>query len=396
MQSQNTAIHGTKIGVINGLRGIAIVHVIAVHLLLGLALHPLVRTVVIGSPRFRDIFPFLGGMQPVMLFFILSGFVLALPYIQQRRQMHTFNDVYDFYIRRLRRLGPLYAVCVLISMIFVSPTYFMEGIPMMFTMTFTLHQHTFYPVYNGVLWSLAIEAAFSLFLPFVLMLGQRVSLQRIFVCSLVFSFLVRVAAVVFHGLLPMANGLPGRFDDFMCGVFLAVLFVHGKQKPLKYGLFLGIIFLLLATQLADISAFIAQHFLMNTPTLAYGLDTLFFSLTYSVSNIGFFLIIHGLLRGRYALTTWFLESKSLQMVGLMSYSLYVWHYIMIEPLSATVDFTHFVRYAVMLLALSAVSYRFIEFGHTADFRKLLPSSRTVRFPLASLFRTRETFRTRSA
>lgn len=98
---------------------------------------------------------------------------------------------------------------------------------------------------------------------------------------------------------------------------------------------------------------------------------------YTLINIGCLFCVDALLRGRHRVMTWLFENPLLQMLGLMSYSIYVWHDIMIAPLNARLDAVHVVRYLMMVLFLSAVTYRFVEFGYITDFRKLLPSRRTV-------------------
>lgn len=57
------------------------------------------------------IFPltlFSNAWMGVSLFFILSGFVLALPFAEGRRKMCTMRDLGSYYHRRASRLIPVY------------------------------------------------------------------------------------------------------------------------------------------------------------------------------------------------------------------------------------------------------------------------------------------------
>ncbi len=384
MQPQSTESAG-KIGVINGLRGVAIIGVVYGHLY-GVHIDASDHTVTLGWFKFYGASLLTNGMHGVTLFFILSGFALTLPYFQNRRTMQSFADARAFYARRLRRLGPLYALCVLFCLTFIYPHEFYYWVPMMFTMAFSFNPNTFFPHFNPVLWTLAVEAAFSVVLPLVLIGVRRFGAKKMFLSALVFCFLMRFFSAANNWSETVGNGLLGRFDDFMTGVFLAYLFFHHRHTRIPYGLLIGLLFLVVGFQCSDFSFVVSVHHLQHLSSVR----NVVHPLMYLLVELGCFFCIDALLRGRHRFAVWLMENPLLQMVGLMSYSLYVWHYIMLEPLKATLDAVHLVRYLIMLGLLSLVSYRFIEFGHVASIRKLLPSPRTVRFPLASWFRTSET------
>lgn len=384
MQPQSTESAG-KIGVINGLRGLAIAGVLVVHLF-GKYVNPADHMITIGPFRVFTTFLLTNSFQGVNLFLILSGFVLALPYFQGRRTIHSWADARAFYSRRLRRLGPLYAFCVLISMIFSYPHNLLFGLLMMFTMTFTLSNDMFYPSYNGVLWTLGLEAWFAVVFPLILITVRRFGIWRVFLFTMFSCLAVRLWSLSVYWSEPIANGLPGRLDDFMCGVLLAYLFTRQNAKPMRFGLPLGMLLLFIGCQMYDDSRTLEGSIVASEITMR----KIIYPFFYSFSNLGFFFVVDALLRGKHRFLTWCLEHPLLQMTGLMSYSIYVWHFIMMQPLNPLMDSVHLVRYFIMLGLLSLVSYRFIEFGHVASIRKLLPSPRTVRFPLASWFRTSET------
>jgi peptidoglycan/LPS O-acetylase OafA/YrhL len=109
-----------KIGVINGLRGLAIIAVIYQHLLARFTPHGW-HAFEIGSFNL-SLYSFLSnGWLGVNLFFFLSGFVLYLPYSAGQRTMGSMVDVWSFYKHRWVRLMPLYYLNLLIALVFVPP-----------------------------------------------------------------------------------------------------------------------------------------------------------------------------------------------------------------------------------------------------------------------------------
>ncbi len=66
----------------------------------------------------------------------------------------------------------------------------------------------------------------------------------------------------------------------------------------------------------------------------------------------------------------------LQLAGMMCYSLYLWHMPLGEALPVTPGrgLQWHVAYLVLLLLLSAFSYRYIEFGRERDTWKLFRPS----------------------
>ncbi len=94
-----------KLDMINSLRGLAIIAVFATH--------TIAYQYKIGSSFIGDLSRV--GWFGVEIFFMLSGFVLYLPFANGE----IFNTK-DFYIRRLRRLYPLFLLCSSVCMIFYS------------------------------------------------------------------------------------------------------------------------------------------------------------------------------------------------------------------------------------------------------------------------------------
>lgn len=63
--------------------------------------------------------------------------------------------------------------------------------------------------------------------------------------------------------------------------------------------------------------------------------------------------------------------KPLQLLGMMCFSIYVWHGVLIKPLvSETFNAFDYPFYFMAIFVLLALTYRFVEFGQEPSFRKL--------------------------
>lgn len=371
-----------KIGVINGLRGFAIVWVIYYHI--SEHIH-LTQSGWLASEVFGvKVFPYTflsNGRIGVYLFFVLSGFVLYLPYAMGKRRMESKEDALGFYKRRASRLLPLYYIFFLIMFVF---TYFVYGIRtnpeffryvfLMLTVTFNFTVDMFSPKYNTDLWSIGVEVWFSLLFPLFILLARRAGVARAFIFTAVAAFLVRWGllnrlfysfthdAAVQLFLDRLKIGLPGHMDDFVLGMLICHLYVNRESArmrvyPLLYAA-AGLFFLLIGCNLLDYQT-------LNIPVP--------FDYTPYIANLlqaGFFLLIISALSFKGRPLKAVVSNRPVQVLGMMSYSLYVWHHHVIISVIGMSD-AYIAEHAVSavaiavvtVLALSALSYRYIEFGN---------------------------------
>ncbi len=183
-----------KIGVINGLRGYAILAVIYHHLFNGLT-RPGWHAVTLGKIVVLP-FSFLSnGWLGVNLFFIVSGFVLFLPYSRGVRSFHGKPDFYSFYLKRAGRLLPLYYLSVLFFTIYLVREHdirnLVSSLFLMLSVTFNFTEATFFPRCNWVLWALGIMIWFSFIFPFIVILSNKIGIVRTFIFSLALSLAIR-------------------------------------------------------------------------------------------------------------------------------------------------------------------------------------------------------------
>ncbi|MBK8443797.1 MAG: acyltransferase [Sphingobacteriales bacterium] len=169
-----TTSSGRFIPEIDGLRFVAVLTVVLFHLVNHLnfkQLHPL------GTDTFEEniVLNWVAGgfNKGVELFFAISGFVLALPFIQQFRQQGTPVILKDYYIRRLTRLEPPYILSLLLFFalnIITGHDSFGALLPHFFASLFYVSNFIYpehLPLINGVTWSLEVEIQFYLLAPFL-------------------------------------------------------------------------------------------------------------------------------------------------------------------------------------------------------------------------------------
>jgi peptidoglycan/LPS O-acetylase OafA/YrhL len=313
------------------------------------------------------------GFLGVNLFFVLSGFVLYLPYVTGARRIDETGAVVRFFRHRLRRLYPLYLFVTIVSLLFmlVSPTIRQLVIWAILhvTVLFPFHPKTFLPSANWVMWSLGLEFWFSALFPVLVWLAQRYSIAKVLAVSVGLGLIVR--AIGYADALPalrsagdtyfLSNSIPGRLDDFVFGMLAASLFV--KRAPQRHA---TVIVRLAVAAVLTITVFHlwALWTRREIPTVSASL----FSLPL---NIALTLVI--LESARFRVLRTILESWGLRLLGMMCYSLYLWHGVVLVRLGdASFTVAGYTTYVCAILLLSWFTYRYIEFSHVKTFRDVLP------------------------
>ena len=130
--SHKTSSMGVNIGSIDGIRGLAALIVLAEHcgLLSGI------------------------GALGVWLFFALSGFLLATPFVQTPAKALSYPYMSTYVLRRLKRILPMYYTYITVFMLFLNKN------PAVF-------RHYLFLQGDGHLWTIAQEMIFYLILPVV-------------------------------------------------------------------------------------------------------------------------------------------------------------------------------------------------------------------------------------
>lgn len=360
-------VNNKRLAVINGLRGVAILGVIFHHSFFPHILYGMKD----GSPLSLLNVLSSSGWLGVNLFFFLSGLVLYLPYSREERDFSSKKLVFDFYIHRANRLLPLFYFTTLILLVFNS-SYQLGDFQLYKTfllnifLMFPFSSSTFFHEPNWVTWSLGVEIWFSVLFPFLVYYIRRLGWIKA-VCSIILMcFLFRfIGRSIYEGdvraaILFPADTIFGRLDDFVFGMLAAHLYVKNIFRRFVFLQFLiGII-------LVFISIFgWAWWYTGNGYYLLSSVLSLPFSL-------GLLLITNTLLKTN-TLMGRIISIWPLQLAGMMCYSLYLWHGVVVARYGPSVHSVEtYPIYLAITLAISWITYRYIEFRNVENWRRLIP------------------------
>ncbi|MBS2034799.1 acyltransferase [bacterium] len=303
---------------IDGLRAVAVVSVILYHVGLGCR----------------------GGYVGVDIFFVISGFLITSILWAEARRKHTVS-LTGFWIRRIKRLLP--AVVAVTGAIYLAglfvllPVDFKEMASSLVWQACLLANLFFWrntgyfagaaerkPMLHT--WSLAVEEQFYLGLPLlILLLWRRPRLLR---ATLLFGLLGSLALSAYtYKRMPSACFylLPTRAWELLLGSALA-LFPQLEPRSPAAKEFCGWIGLLL----------------LSAPIFVYSSETPFPGPAALPPCLGALLFIAGN-AGKVTSSGRLLSLEPIRYVGLMSYSLYLWHwpvisylnYLRVAPLSSS-------------------------------------------------------------
>lgn len=360
------------VAALTGLRGIAALFVFLFHY--G-SFNPGIRLdleiPVIGSVLQ---FPLGLGWAGVDLFFVLSGFLLTLPFAYARLNDTPGPALPRYYRRRLLRVFPAYWAQLAIFLIFGA--WFLTfrpiaGVDLLahLGMVFNVGPEPVRPML-GVWWTLPVELSFYLVLPLIAALMRPRRWLVFLSLTIVLSVLYRTWAAAHFADQPgtatvlAATHLPGSLPEFMLGASGAMLVHWLDLKSIRHPpawardlMFVAATVLaglwLWHVVLANAIHYWRGHWSMiiGPSVLGVCMATMVVSL-YWGSRLG---------RALFA-------NPVVYFLGLISYSLYLWHFVVLQQApvvfgDAWEQLTGMPRFLASLLltvAVSAVSYYLFE------------------------------------
>ena len=347
----------------DSLRAIAALCVFLGHTVTGTYSYGQHPTLFLGAAQVAD--------EGVTIFFLISGFLLYRPFLTARRSGRKLR-LRDFYRRRVLRIVPAYWVALtvfialgVISGITAGNWWIFYGFGQIYSVTTIPHG-------IGVAWTLCIEITFYATLPAFAFAAARLSRGRDSVRGDIALLLVLSAASLafrahFYGFAHYAtvSTLPGYFSWFALGMGLAIASVTNADRPRR----------------SPVVGMLSDH-----PTVLWALAVAGWIVLYKVSRSGaawpIGLVTH-LLYGLVALFVLLpgvfgetegglprrvLRLRALAWVGLISYSFYLYHTIVIAQLAKGIRAGNLPQSYVFVLAVSgvvscavaAVSYYLVE------------------------------------
>ena len=361
-----------KLGAINGFRGFAILLVITHHLFVpyygpDTAAHP-------ATPQIEFVGAFIRSCaRGVDIFFVLSGFVLYLPYAENRRRFNGWRAVREFYWHRAARLLPLFWLVVIVGMTFhpmnpiASTKWFIETSGLITTL-FVFSPHGFMPPSNIVLWSVGVEIWFSLLFPFLVLAIQRIEVRNLAIIVTATSFIFSMLGVMIHidrvgQFLPFTNGVFGKAFEFVLGMYVAERFTRNPEQSR-----------------ASPRALLHQMFGFIGCTLAVILHEVYFEdpwirpVDSTLFATFFAILLLNTISSPSSIRT-FISTWPIQIVGCMCYSIYAWHGIVLNTViptgtSLSSTWREMPLFLILTATIATLTYRFVEFGRASDTRAL--------------------------
>jgi len=358
---------------IDGLRAVAVLSVILYH-----------ANFKIFGINFFD-----GGYFGVDIFFVISGYLITKLIISEIKEKNKFNFK-NFYLRRVRRIIPALLTVALITYplayFFFLPIPFLEYIGSLISGIFFSSNLFFYfseieygatpSLYKPLLhyWSLSVEEQFYFLYPISLYLIYKFFKNNLILVFTIIGFL----SFFLSNWLNIHNNnslsfylFPTRVWEFLVGAFLAKLHYqnqnlgiinHNSKSRLQWaGIFLIIFSIIFLSEFnihkltemgvgIELDGIIHKLFLSNP-----GFMTL-------IPITGTFLVI--LFVGEKNLLNKILSFGPIVFIGLISYSLYLWHLPIFSFVRiSTIDIntlTEFLLLVTAIFVLSILSFYLIE------------------------------------
>ncbi|KMP35231.1 acyltransferase [Bacillus sp. RA(2023)] len=306
---------------------------------------------------------FSSGNESVIIFFVLSGFVLY------RSIQNNYDSYGSFLLKRICRIYIPYIVAILIAILCQTTMseYGISHLSEWFNRSWTIEsslslivQHILLvgkyntDAYNGVIWSLVHEMRISMIFPLVLMVCLRKTLRGSLLSLFSFSICSVLILLLFHSSLTLTSyALTLHYTVlFLLGALVAkykenvIVFYSNRTKNEKIAWFLFAILLYMYEGLIG-EIKLLNNFIFRDYVIAIS-ACLFVILSLSVATLS------SLLRNKYLLY-----------LGKISYSLYLYHIISlfsliymlheILPLPIILIFS-----LVFSFILAMLSYIFVE------------------------------------
>ena len=256
----------------------------------------------------------------VPIFFCLSGFILALPFLS-KMQKNEFPNLRDYFSRRLSRLEPPYIISL--ALLFFSQLLILRSdvwdLSLRFLSGLIYGHRIIYgennPI-NPVTWSLATEAQFYVVLPLLFFVVYKFRIHNLFLIAILIPLSIFAhSTMIGSGYENLSQSIITKFSYFGSGIIFANFYMNKNFKPFlsRKKFIWDVIFL--------ISLMIILIF--KNPT--------FYWLNNTVFCFSSLLLITSVFKGK--MTNYFFTRKIIYTIGGMCYTIYLLHYALLHILT---------------------------------------------------------------
>jgi peptidoglycan/LPS O-acetylase OafA/YrhL len=324
----------------------------------------------------HDLVPAFGpGWTGIDLLFILSGFVMFEPYAADREAMASRGSVWAFYQRGFMAVMPLYYVTMVVELV-VAPKPWSQAAWLLCGL-FDFYPSLTQGLSNWALYLVGVAIVYGITFPGMVWLWWRVGPGRLVPIVILAALAARIiesSALGFPGVSLLmgtqlgapyaALGMIAHLDEFVLGMLVAHMQASGAiNRPYPNLIWPGLALVTAACIGFDIVGFGRLEVLR-----AFMIDLL---------EMGYVLLVVAALSPA-GLFSRFLSWRPLQVCGVLSYSIYIWHVPILHVLNPSrkgnVAFlSGSLVYIFAVFVVAAVSYRFIELPMASIGRRALSS-----------------------
>ncbi|MBP2195117.1 acyltransferase family protein [Pantoea cypripedii] len=306
------------------------------------------------------------GYLMVDVFFVLSGFVMAMTYGHYFTGENSFRNYFEFLGRRIARIYPIYALMTIIAAIFVvkgwmdlwpGPSLFVKTV-LNLTM---LQSLLLISTLNGPGWSISAEWIVYLFFPllvhFCLHCSKKITL---------------IVVLIFVAALPLMTMSPSLIDEPRRAGILDIWSYQTAYPVLRC--FIGFVFGMVAFRFNTLLFFktsTVREFMTIAVTLSIVILMFFKSSDVLIVYLFPFLIAMIYHEGSYISKV--LSIQPIYYLGKISFSIYMIHYSMIYFINHCLDYfyqngiiTHTIAYltifsfGILVMVFAGLTYQYIE------------------------------------
>lgn len=377
----NGTLTGTYLVGLTGMRGLAAIWVMLFHIY-GIANKPPLTINMLGL-HIDLKFLLSAGWVGVDIFFVLSGFLLGLPFIDWLNGKRDRPMTVEFYKRRcLRVLPAFYAQLIILLILGYIGWYAIAS--QASTWTWLLHFLMLHNIsrstgsaINGVYWTLPVEFGFYLLLPwfsyfFLRRIPNKLSAWLVLLTGIML-LVIAYRYMVFHFISerPRSNlvwalgQLPGVFDQFLFGIFSAFIYrrFNLERDSRHLTILSNYLFIIGAGGTLLMMYIISKN--VGYWRGAYGL--LFYWHPITAMFIGIWVLAVAM---RGSISQKIFEIKPVIFLGIISYSLYLWHLPVLYKLKeylissqVNIDMLPWLLFSIgfiLVIFISVLSYMVVE------------------------------------
>jgi len=360
---------------LTGLRGFAALWVLVYHT--WVASTPRLMSIELGSFSV-DLTPFFsGGWAGVDILYTLSGFLLTLPFAEAAIKDNDGPRFLPYFRRRILRIFPAYyfQLGILLILACVGVHGQLPTLENLMAHIFLLHNMSFQfnQAINQIWWTLPIEFSFYLVLPLLAILLRRRRWPLLLAGAVILSVSYRYVA--FQSILQksveykvwLLEQLPGHIDQFVLGMLTAYVSVKSRRAetsdreqsrrlPPTLCVLVGIL------------GIVGFLYLLHVNVSRYWEGYFLLYIWHGCASFFIALLIYGIASGS-SLGKLFFGGRFIVILGIVSYSLYLWHLPVIDWVQRWALFVNHKGYLFPVLFLvvlpvslgaAMLSYLFVE------------------------------------